>query len=65
MLRSYALNFCWMLFKSGNATSEDVPLKTQEFLNKATGFQKGAVESVVIISDGLDNLRVSICEVSM
>ena len=42
-----------------------LPVKTQEFgLKKATGLQKGAVDSVVLVSDGLDSLRVSNCEVS-
>ena len=41
-------------------------VKTQEFgLKKATGLRKGAVEGVVLVSDGLDSPRVSNCEVSM
>ena len=42
-----------------------LPVKTQEFgLKKGTGLRKGAVEGVVVVSDGLDSLRVSNCEVS-
>ena len=43
---------------NGDATSD-----TQEFRPK--GFQKGAVEGVVLVSDGFDSPRVSKCEVSM
>ena len=35
-----------------------LPVKTQEFeLKKATGLRKGAVESVVLVSDELDSPR--------
>ena len=41
-------------------------MKIQEFgMKKATRLQKGAVEGVVLVSDGLDSLRVSNNEVSM
>ena len=39
-------------------TMTTLPVKTQEFgLKKATGLRKGAVESVVLVSDELDSLR--------
>ena len=41
-------------------------VKTEEFgLNKATGLGKRAPEFIVLVSDGLDRLRVSNCEVCM
>ena len=47
-------------------TMATLPVKTQEFgLKKATGLRKGAVEGVVLVSDGLDTPRVSNCYVSM
>ena len=62
-LSSRALQtFAWM----NSTTMAMLPVKTQEFvLKKATGLQKGTVEGVVLISDKLDSLRVSNCEVSM
>ena len=43
-----------------------LPVKTQEFgQKKATGHRKGAVEGVVVVSDGLDSPRVSNREVSV
>ena len=43
-----------------------LPVKTQGFgLKKTTGLRKGTVEGVVLVSDGLDSLRVSNCQVSM
>ena len=49
-----------------STTMETLPVKTQEFgLKKATGFRKGAVEGVVLVSDGLDRPRASNREVSM
>ena len=43
-----------------------LPLKTHDFgLKKATGLGKGAVEGVVLVSDGLDSPTASHCEVSV
>ena len=50
-----------LFYYNGDATSED----TEFGLKKATGICKGAVESEVLVSDGLDSPRVSNCEVSM
>ena len=48
-------------YYNSNATSE-----AQDFgQKKAIGLRKGAVEGVVLVSDGLDSPRVSNCEVSM
>ena len=47
-------------------TMETLPVKTQEFgRKKSTGLQKGAVEGVPLVPDGLDGPSVSNCEVSM
>ena len=41
-------------------TMATLPVKTQKFgLKKATGLRKGAVEGVVLVSDGLDSPRVA------
>ena len=46
-----------------STTMAMLPVKTQEFgLKNATGLRKGAVEGVVLVSDGLDSSRVSNCE---
>ena len=45
-----------------STTIEMLPVKTREFgLKKATGLKKGDIEGVVLVSDGLDSLRVSNC----
>ena len=52
--------------ESFSTTMETLPVKTQAFgLKKATGLRYGAVEGVVLVSDGLDSPRLSNCEVSM
>ena len=48
-----------------STTMEVLPVKTQAGLKKATGLREGAVEGVVLVSDGLDSLRVSNGEVCM
>ena len=49
-----------------STTRVTLPVKTQEYgVRKATGLRKGAVEGVVVVSDGLDSPRGSNSEVSM